>query len=394
VTSIRGTVRATVLIVGGVVAVAIVLEAMRPTQAMPVFAQAYGINCEVCHTSVPALNDYGRYIQRTGYGSLDPGVIHSVNPIWVNEAVFTDTQDPTFPGKVQTGNLAVHAAGYLGSDITFHLHQWIVQFNEPGGTDTMWLTYNNLLHRDAHLSVGKLEVPAPSLFSQDFDLTGFAAPGMTVGEHAYENASNRWGAKLGYVRASYVIEAAYIGPGGDLNTAFDFTTPTDKTFQYRAAYARADKPFEAGVYGVDGSWPLSDGTYDYYISNSPYVQLDPEHGWPGFFAFYQANHDSNAGPGFGPVNSSGYAIDVFEPFLNNAVMLGSRWEGTFDGFGNNIHYGYVDLGVLLSRRVSSSNANALILNGEVNMVSGSTAPGWRAQLQWNTTVGNMRGLSR
>jgi hypothetical protein len=56
--------------------------------------------------------------------------------------------------------------------------------------------------------------------------------------------------------------------------------------------------------------------------------------------------------------------------------------------------GYVNLGVMLSRHVSTSNANALMLNGEVNMVSGTTAPGWRAQLLWNTTVGNMKGLSR
>jgi hypothetical protein len=390
--SIRGTVRATVLIVGGVVAVAIVLESMRPTQAMPPFAQAYGINCEVCHSSVPGLNAYGRYVQRTGYASLDPNVVHGVNPLWVNEALVTDTQG-SMPGKIQTGNLSVHGAGYLGSDITFHLHQWVVQNNQLGGTDTIWLTYNNLLHRDAHLYVGKLEDPAPSSFSQWFELTGYNPPSMTVGEHAYELASNRWGTKLGYVRPGYVVEAAWLGPGGDLNSAFDFTTPTDKTFQYRAAYANANKPFEAGVYGAAGSWPLSDGTYDHYTTLAPYVEIDPQHGLPGLFAMYQWNNDPNAGPGFGPAHSFGYTIDLYRPFLENKVMLGARYETTNDGLGTQINYGYVDLGILLSRHVASNNANALILNGEMNMTTGST-PGWRAQLQWNTTVGNMRGLSR
>lgn len=42
--------------------------------AMPPFAQAYGLQCNVCHTLVPTLNAYGRYIQRTGYASLDPHV--------------------------------------------------------------------------------------------------------------------------------------------------------------------------------------------------------------------------------------------------------------------------------------------------------------------------------
>ena len=390
----RGTVRATVLIVGAALALAFVIESMKPTEAMPPFAQAYGINCEVCHLSVPALNDYGRYIQRTGYASLDPSVIHGVNPIWIGEAGTWDTQDSVNPNKIIFGNLAVHAAGYIGSDVTFHLHQWVVQGNEPGTTDTMWLTYNNLLHRDGHLFVGKLFVPAPAPFSQWFELSGFAPPAMTVGEHAYELDANRWGAKIGYDRPGYVIEAGYIGPSGDLNTAFDFTTPTDKTGQYRIAYARADKPLEAGVYGATGSWPLSDGTFDEYTSYTPYVQLDPQHGWPGLFAMYATNHDGNAGPGFGPVTSHGYTIDVFEPFFDSKVMLGTRYEGTFDGFGNNIHFGYIDVGAMLYRHVASNNANNVMFNAEVNMVSGSTSPGWRAQLQWNTTVGNMKGLSR
>jgi hypothetical protein len=35
-----------------------------------------------------------------------------------------------------------------------------------------------------------------------------------------------------------------------------------------------------------------------------------------------------------------------------------------------------------------------MLNAEVNMVSGTTAPGWRANLQWNTSIGNLKGLSK
>ncbi len=391
---IRGTVKATVLIVGAALAIAFVIESVRPTQAMPPFAQAYGINCEVCHSNVPALNDYGRYVQRTGYASLDSSVMHGVNPLWVQETASVDTQDPTYPGKILLGNLNIQAAGYIGSDITVHAQQWIVEGNEPGGTDTLWLTYNNLLHRDSHFTVGKLEVPAPSPFSQWFEIAPFAAPEMTVGEHVYELDANRWGFKLGYVRPGYLVEAAYTGPGGDLNTAFDFTTPTDKTFQYRVAYARPDKPIEAGVYGAAGSWPLSDGTYDEYTSITPYVEIDSQHNVPGLFAMYSTNHDANAGPGFGPANSSGYTIDVYEPFLDSKMMLGGRYEMTNDGLGTVTHYGYVNLGVMLSRHVTSWNANALMLNGEVSMASGTTAPGWQAQLVWNTTLGNMRGLSR
>ena len=50
--------------------------------AMPNFAQAYGVQCSVCHTQVPALNAYGRYIQRVGYAALDPHVLKREYPIW------------------------------------------------------------------------------------------------------------------------------------------------------------------------------------------------------------------------------------------------------------------------------------------------------------------------
>lgn len=41
---------------------------MQRAQAMPPFAQANAVDCSACHTMMPALNAYGRYIQRTAYG--------------------------------------------------------------------------------------------------------------------------------------------------------------------------------------------------------------------------------------------------------------------------------------------------------------------------------------
>jgi hypothetical protein len=38
--------------------------------ATPVFAQAYGLGCTACHTQMPTLNAFGRYIQRSGYSPL------------------------------------------------------------------------------------------------------------------------------------------------------------------------------------------------------------------------------------------------------------------------------------------------------------------------------------
>ncbi|MDQ2818237.1 MAG: hypothetical protein M3T49_08545 [Candidatus Eremiobacteraeota bacterium] len=106
-------------------AAAVIVEGMRPIEAMPPFAQAYGMDCAVCHSLVPALNAYGRYVQRTGYASLDAATIHKASPVWIGESPFYDTKDAAEPHQVQLGNLALHAAGFIGSDWTFHAHQWI-----------------------------------------------------------------------------------------------------------------------------------------------------------------------------------------------------------------------------------------------------------------------------
>ncbi len=54
----------------------------RPS-ATPVFAQAYGMNCTVCHTQMPTLNAFGRYIQRSAYAPLNPKTLEHALPIFV-----------------------------------------------------------------------------------------------------------------------------------------------------------------------------------------------------------------------------------------------------------------------------------------------------------------------
>src|SRR5579872_136455 len=88
----------------------------RQTDAMPTFAQAYGFDCKVCHTEVPSLNAYGRYVQRTMYGALDPTAYKKENPIWLGETIAygSNAAPPT-----QAGNFAIHAAGVY-QNWTFH----------------------------------------------------------------------------------------------------------------------------------------------------------------------------------------------------------------------------------------------------------------------------------
>jgi hypothetical protein len=101
------------------------LSAPPPSQAMPNFAQAYGVKCSVCHTMVPLLNANGRYVQRTGYASLDRATLTRALPFWLGENVNMDSSlgSGTGTARYTTGNIAFHADGSLTPEMTFHVQQ-------------------------------------------------------------------------------------------------------------------------------------------------------------------------------------------------------------------------------------------------------------------------------
>ncbi len=386
--------RATILI-ASVLVLAWMIEAVRPTSAMPNFAQAYGMDCQVCHSIVPALNAYGRYVQRTGYASLDAKTIERADPIWIGE---NPTYDSSAGPNLQWGNLAIHAAGFIGNDWTFHLHQWVVQDGTGGGTDTLWVTYNNILHRDGHWFIGKVEAPAPSPFSQFFDLSAFAPPEITVGEHVWPFDQNRWGTKIAYVHDWFTADVSYLGPNGDITGAggaTDWGSSIEKTFQYHLVDGLGYKPLELGIYGGTGTFPTSDGQVDKYNGAAGYAELDSVKGIPGAFAIYQHGYDSHPGAGLNSATSTSFTAEVWEPLFKDQVIVSYRNEYTNDGLGNQLHYNYINGAWFLSHHVSDRNANGLIVNLQASMNPlfnlPSGGPTWQGQVWYVTTIGGVKG---
>ena len=278
--------------------------------------KAYGIPCSRCHTIVPLLNSYGRYVQNTGYAALDRHVLARSLPIWLEEdAAFDSTNDPgSGPGaspRIALGNLAVHATGYLAQDVTYHFQEWAWDGNYGGHVDTFWASYNNLLHRNGHLFVGLIQNPQPSPYSETFDIDGVTASGTFVGEHDWSATySNRWGSKFAYVTKSLDAEAGYFFGNGDFGGAAGATDfgSLDKTFQYKVAYAHPNVPIEVGVFGSVGTVPVSTGNgIDSYNSQAVYVELDPSTNYrPGLLLVGQDEHDGNPGMGSnGPLTATG-----------------------------------------------------------------------------------------
>lgn len=357
-----------------------------PASAMPPFAQAYGVQCSVCHSQVPALNSYGRYVQRTGYASLDPHVLKRSIPFWVGINTWYDTQDPEKPHYTEFGNVAIHAAGILGNgnnaNWSYHIHQWIVQNDQPGGVDTLWASYNNLIHKDGHVMFGKIEAPGPSAFSQWFDLSGFASAEYTVGEHAWENDGNRWGAKLNYAHEAVEVQAGYLASSEDLGGLSQFSSATDKTFQWKAAWAPPDHPLEAGVYGTRGSWPLAEGPTDQYWSATPYVERDPVGYIPGVLVMYQIANDNNPDASFNPAGSNAATAELYESLFRGQAMLSFRKEWVNDGLGTQVQSGNVDFDYHLARY--------LHFYAEMGLQQ-HNIPAWRYMIWWTTPLSRPLG---
>ncbi|MBV8638240.1 MAG: hypothetical protein JO322_09160 [Candidatus Eremiobacteraeota bacterium] len=349
-----------------------------PASAMPPFAQSYGVNCTVCHTEVPGLNSFGRYVQRSGYAILDHKVLQRSLPLWLGVSPSFDSQaGSSGNSNSQAGNVALHAVGLIG-DFSYHIQQWLVQNNAPGGLDTAWFSYNGLFDHNGHLFAGKIETPAPSPFSQWFDLANFASAGMTVGEHTYELDTNRWGSRFSYVRGAIDAEAAWLGSNGDLGGTSDFTNDTDKTFQWKLANANPNHgALEYGAYGSRGSWPLQEGGTDQYYSVAAYVQHDPEPHMPGIFAIYQDTHDADPGPGLGAAGGNALTFELYQHLFHDNAVVSGRFERTNDGLGNRVNSGNVDFEYHLARFV-----HAYV---ETYFAQGSK-PGLRYMLWWTTPL--------
>ncbi len=357
---------------------------MQRAQALPSFAKAYGVSCSVCHTVPPLLNAYGRYIQRTGYAALDRSLLDKGVPVNIAEEPMYDSQASP---RMQLGNLAIHIAGYIADGLTYHVHQWITQGNEPGGLDTFQIVYSKLFDGYGHLFVGKLSgLPVPGPFSNQSDIAPYASAEMMVGEHMYQQDMMRWGAAFSYVRSDLYVQAAWLGSNADWSGATDFSSDTDKTFEWIAAYADPGKPFEAGLYGSIGSYPLAEGGVDPYRTIGVYAQRDPgPHAVPGFFALYQWGYDANPGLAMGmggpmmmlpPAHSVTDTVELYEPIFNQRGIIGLRQEMTGDGLGNVTHGGDIDLSLQPLAKL-----DYLHLFLESGLQQNST-PAWRAGLWW------------
>jgi hypothetical protein len=296
-----------------VLALLLVLVVRGRAEATPVFAQAYGLACTACHTQMPMLNAFGRYIQRTGYAALNRKTLAHAVPVFLFDigTGYSHQSDAPSTDKI-TGafhTTLLQANSYLAPDVTYKIEQFLVVGGNAGFLEQGWLAYHNLFDHAGHLFLGK--IPGVNLDEfgsgvlNEVTAADGQLPDVAVGVHDYGlDFDGRWGAKFNYVRGKTFVEIAYLGNptyAGSFADAYDYSRAADKSFQWRVAYADPAKPYEAGVFGQNGSLGftglgLLPGLHvDNYNVVTPYINKDPRPGSPGFRFEYATAIDSNPG---------------------------------------------------------------------------------------------------
>lgn len=344
------------LIAGLTMVFALLLSAwvLKPktSEAYPTFAQALGVNCSMCHTMVPELNAYGRYLQRTWYAPLTQQALKNTFPafLWYQAAGNNKgSLDAAQASKkdVLTDVFYIYFVGFMGPDVTYRVENNLVSADqvasESTGPETMWVAYHGLFHGYGHLQAGvDYPGPVPAYLANPSDYEdAFALRHLSIGKHGYNLINRRLTFRFDYEKGPVDAEIAWRGGTNNpiAGGASDFSTlpGTDRAFpQWKLAYAPPNRPYEFGDFGILGTYVTTNkgSIIDHYWQNAPYFQVDP--GWagkhtPGLFAYYAWGHDSNPGlgnapfPPFGPTYHAG-AAELMEPYANDHAVWTIRKE--------------------------------------------------------------------
>lgn len=290
---------------------------------------------------MPFLNSFGRYIQRTGYGALSPAALKHALPVFLldpragNYAYQAGSPTHNYAITSPGNTTDAYAVGALGADVTYHIEQWIRFQGRPGFLDTTWLAYNGFAHHTGHLFVGKLvainedENEAPFVMRDINDASAVLPVVAGVHDYALDETGARWGAKYAQFFGRFVTEVQYVGNSSGVSSfdgAYNFALGnlSDRSFQWRAAYADPAHPWELGVFGETGTlgWAGSQsGTQlnrDNYTLIAPYVMKDPRPGAPGVRLQYATTRDSNPG-----LVATPNGLSPFAGATNGSYMVGS-----------------------------------------------------------------------
>jgi hypothetical protein len=161
----------------------------KPVQAIPIFAQRYGLQCGVCHSVLPELNAFGNYFRNHGYRLPTPK--HGTTLVAIRYQMEYDKDAaPNAPRFVPGGVLLSNAD--IGK-ISAFLHYNLGAQGGPSGTFLAYLTRYDETSRMQY-RLGLFELPLIHSPGQRLDdLAPYGYEQTHVGLNDLTLAQPRWG---------------------------------------------------------------------------------------------------------------------------------------------------------------------------------------------------------
>ena len=354
------------------------LVAPEAALAIPVFANGQGgVNCGLCHTAVPYLNSYGRYVLMTNFSRglnkhLQMMQNRSLPVALETTANASNPAAPLLP-SVYSALVQFLSGGYVGTDVSYFASVPVVTGGFPAGSvDQIWGAYNGLSHGNGSLQIGRFPTPifAPWT-SQSLSLSGYAVATLPVGLNGSTLADNRWGAsytQMGHL--GLIGNVAFLNGTAPIERAFSSGgegTAWSGSIQYLSPESR----WSGGFAGLRGSYPLPSGARDPYTRAAALVSYGGER--YQLTAMGTIGHDKNPNDGSSPsATSHGRSLEsIYGPLPWLHVDL--RYEQTDDGLGNStVNY--------ISAAAFSLRPN-LVFTVE-NLAGSGKRPAQKYQLLW------------
>ena len=315
------------------------LAAPLPAAAVPLFANGQGgANCALCHTVVPQLNGYGRYVLMTNFSrGLNRHLQMMQNrslPIALEATANASHPSPVGLPKLSSSLVQWISAGFLGKDFSYFATVPMVSGGFPSSSvDQLWIADNTLDGGNGSLQVGRFATPvfAPWI-SQSLSLSGYGIASMQVGSNAATLADNRWGASYTQVGAGGLIgNIAYLAGNGPIENAFA-TGVEGNAWSASLQFLSPEKHWSGGLATLFGSILNSGGAIDRYSRESALASYDI--GRFNFLAIGTIGHDTLPLPlSTESSTSKAYSLETVyaaRPWLH----LDTRYERINDGLGS------------------------------------------------------------
>ncbi len=315
------------------------LVGTRPALAIPVFANGQGgVACGLCHTAVPHLNSYGRYVLMVNFSRgfnkhLQMMQNRSLPVALEVTANASNPPVPMLPG-IYSGLVQFLSGGFIGPKVSYFASIPVASGGFPADSiDQLWAAYNGFSHGNGSLQIGKFPTPifAPWT-SQSLSLSGYGPARLQVGLNGSTLADNRWGASYTQVgRSGLIGNVSYVGGSGPIERAFH-TAGEGVAWTGSVQYLSPEARWSGGIAGLTGSYPLPSGAKDRYAREAALVSYSGDR--YELMAMGIAGRDNNPNDGASPSASShGVSLEtIYSPLSWMHVDL--RYEHTNDGLGS------------------------------------------------------------